>query len=231
MTRPALWILTPLAALAADSSAGRGEKIFAASCAVGYCHGSAGAAARGPRLRDRKFEAGYLYKVVREGIPSTAMPGWKDRLSDGEVRAVVAYVLSLSGESGAGLPAAPPSSSQAEPGGGAGRPGRTAFLEHCGSCHTARGAGAAIAGDVAGRRSLPESARRVRTVKLKDGETFPALIAAEEPGVVRAYDLTEPPPVKRSLDRSEIASISEGAPWKHPKPDAAALDAVLAFLQ
>ena len=30
-----------------------GEKTFAASCSVGYCHGKAGRAGRGPRLRGR----------------------------------------------------------------------------------------------------------------------------------------------------------------------------------
>ncbi len=229
MKRWVFWLIAP-AAFAADPAVAQGEKLFAASCAVGYCHGSAGAAARGPRLRDRKFEADSLYKVIRDGIPRTAMPGWKDRLKDDEVRAVVAYVLSLSGVSGTPAPAGPPSASQ-PPAAAADRPGRAAFLEHCGSCHTAQGAGAAVAGDISGKTTLPSSAKRVRTVKLRDGEAFPALIAAEEPGVVRVYDLTEPPPVKRSLERGEIASIEQGGAWSHPKPDASALAQIGEFLK
>src|SRR5580704_8318163 len=73
----------------------RGEQVFARSCSVGYCHGVAGAAGRGPRLRGRSFAKDYLYTVVRDGIPSSAMPAWKDRLKDEDIRAVVEYVASL----------------------------------------------------------------------------------------------------------------------------------------
>jgi mono/diheme cytochrome c family protein len=227
MKRWVLWLIAP-AAFAADPAVAQGEKLFAASCAVGYCHGSAGAAARGPRLRDRKFEADALYKVIREGIPRTAMPGWKDRLKDADVRALVSYVLSLSGNSGTPAPAA---ATGANPVTAVDRPGKAVFLEHCGSCHTGQGAGAAVAGDISGRTELPASTKRVRTVKLKDGETFPSLVAGEEAGVVRVYDLTEPPPVKRSLERGEIASIEQGAAWSHPKPEPSALAQIVEFLK
>ena len=227
------WLLSLIApaAFSADPAVAQGEKLFAASCAVGYCHGSAGAAARGPRLRDRKFEADGLYKVIREGIPRTAMPGWKDRLKDDEVRAVVAYVLSLSGISGTpapasgGAPVAAPRSAAVE------RPGRAAFLEHCGSCHAGQGAGTLVAGEISGKTALPSAVKRVKTVKLKDGETFPALVASEEAGLVRVYDLTEPPPVKRSLERGEIASIAEGASWSHPRLEAPLMAEIVEFLK
>ena len=77
------------------SSIASGEKIFAQSCSVGYCHGAAGAAARGPRLRGRTFDKNYLYSAIRDGIPKSAMPAWKDRLKDDEIRATVAYIQSL----------------------------------------------------------------------------------------------------------------------------------------
>ncbi len=224
-----IWMLLFLAQAAADSGAvARGEKLFAASCAVGYCHGSGGAAARGPRLRDRKFDAGYLDKVTRDGIPRTAMPGWKERLKDDEIRAVVAYVLSLSGAPGAPAALAPSAPPAAAP---AGRPGRGVFLDRCGSCHAAQGVGAAVAGDITGKTGLPVAAKRVKTVRLKDGESFPALIASEEAGIVRVYDLTEPPPVKRSLERAEIASLADAASWAHPKVDAGVLVQIVEFLK
>ena len=56
--------------------------------------------------------------------------------------------------------------------------------------------------------------RLVRTVKLKDGEVFPAVIGAEDKGFVQVFDLTSPPPVRRTLEQSEIESIG-AASWSH----------------
>ena len=86
-TRPAT---IRLALLLQMSPVATGEKIFAQSCSVGYCHGAAGAAARGPRLRGRAFDKNYLYGVIRDGIPKSAMPAWKDRFKEDEIRATVA---------------------------------------------------------------------------------------------------------------------------------------------
>jgi putative heme-binding domain-containing protein len=73
-----------------------GEKTFAASCSVGYCHGKAGRAGRGPRLRGKTWDKQYLYNVMLNGVPSSSMPAWKDRLSEREIWEVVAYVMTLS---------------------------------------------------------------------------------------------------------------------------------------
>src|SRR5215467_6300933 len=81
-----------------------GEKVFAQSCSVGYCHGAAGAAARGPRLRGRTFDKDYLFSVIRNGIPKSAMPGWKDRLKEDEIWATVGYIQSLASASGDAAP-------------------------------------------------------------------------------------------------------------------------------
>ena len=67
------------------SSITAGEKIFAQNCSVGYCHGVAGAAARGPRLQGRTFDKNYLYSAISDGIPKSAMPAWKDRLKEDEL--------------------------------------------------------------------------------------------------------------------------------------------------
>jgi putative heme-binding domain-containing protein len=74
----------------------QGEGVFAQNCAVGYCHGSAGRAGRGPRLRGRDLDKKYLFKVTMEGIPNSSMPGWKNKLTEQEIASVVAYVLTLS---------------------------------------------------------------------------------------------------------------------------------------
>ena len=73
-----------------------GSAVFAQSCSVGYCHGKAGRAGRGPRLRGKSWDSDYLIKVIEEGIPTSSMAGWKGRLSEKEIRAVVAYIGTLS---------------------------------------------------------------------------------------------------------------------------------------
>src|SRR5262245_18039295 len=73
-----------------------GERTFATSCSVGYCHGKAGRAGRGPRLRGKTWEKQYLYDVILNGVPSSSMPAWKDRLSEKEIWEVVAYIMTLS---------------------------------------------------------------------------------------------------------------------------------------
>src|SRR5262245_12455110 len=94
----------------------RGNALFAQSCSVGYCHGIAGKAGRGPRLRGREWDKNYLFKVTFEGIPNSSMPAWKDRLTDEDIGAVVAYVLTLSrltsDSAEAPVPAAPVASEQ-----------------------------------------------------------------------------------------------------------------------
>src|SRR5262245_14074408 len=74
----------------------RGNALFAQSCSVGYCHGIAGKAGRGPRLRGREWDKNYLFRVTFEGIPNSSMPAWKDRLTEEDIGAVVAYILTLS---------------------------------------------------------------------------------------------------------------------------------------
>ena len=72
-----------------------GSESFAKNCAVGYCHGSEGRAGRGPRLRDRTWNAEKLFGVTHDGIPNTTMPPWKDILPEKDIWSVVAYVISI----------------------------------------------------------------------------------------------------------------------------------------
>ncbi len=89
------------------SMVARGQTVFAQNCSVGYCHGVGGAAGRGPRLRGRNLPKDYLDRVTHEGIPSSAMPAWKGRLSDADIRAVVEYVSMLSAATDAPPPMMP----------------------------------------------------------------------------------------------------------------------------
>jgi mono/diheme cytochrome c family protein len=48
------------------------------------------------RSRTRKRSDAQLYEMISEGLPGTAMIGWKQQLSDAQRRQLVAYVRSLS---------------------------------------------------------------------------------------------------------------------------------------
>src|SRR6266704_6765766 len=102
----------PRSLAAQDTTAGK--KVYVKWCAG--CHGDGGAG-DGPAAaymlpRPRNFTGG-LYKIrttasgqlptdadllraIDEGLPGSAMPGWKGRLSDTERRQVMAYVKTFS---------------------------------------------------------------------------------------------------------------------------------------
>lgn len=156
----------------------RGSALFAQSCSVGYCHGVAGKAGRGPRLRGREWDKNYLFKVTFEGIPNSSMPAWKDRLSETEIGAIVAYVLTLSRltSDNAGVPtpvAAPTSVSTAASEASATKPetssleggligdaekGKALFFDssndsRCAACHKIGGAGASVGPELSGAKA------------------------------------------------------------------------------
>ena len=233
-----------------------GERIFAQSCSVGYCHGVAGSAGRGPRLRGRKLERSYVEKVTRDGIPDSAMPGWKGRLSDQEIAAVVDYIMGLASASDLVPPSNPmppgegPATLAEFAGPPAARHGQDLFFDatrtpRCGSCHVLGGRGAAIGPDllplaagkapdfIAAARS--KSPKHVLTARLSDGDTFPALRAGQKDEFIQLYDLTTELPVLRTLSRPEIRSLAEGSNWRHEAVARSYSDeelaAILSFIQ
>jgi putative heme-binding domain-containing protein len=156
----------------------RGSTLFAQSCSVGYCHGVAGKAGRGPRLRGREWDKNYLFKVTSEGIPNSSMPAWKGRLTELEIGAVVAYVLTLSKLTSdspeAPVPAAPVASEpegaseasstklESSPADGSllgdAEKGKALFFDssndwHCAACHRVGGAGASVGPELSGVKS------------------------------------------------------------------------------
>lgn len=79
-----------------------GEALFAAACAS--CHGDTGAgngpaaAALAPAPTNfhlKQPTAERAWKVLEEGVPGTAMPPWKNELSEDERHALVEYIRSL----------------------------------------------------------------------------------------------------------------------------------------
>ncbi len=81
----------------------QGERIFQDNCA--FCHGADGTGKNWigsfleshPRnLRDPKFMSGMtrsrLAATIREGLPNTSMPAWKNVLNPEEIAALIAYI-------------------------------------------------------------------------------------------------------------------------------------------
>ena len=73
-----------------------GESLFNRRCA-GKCHGlDAFAGEDAPSLRERShLTPPIAYVMIAYGKPPTAMPPWKERLSDEDIWRLVAYVVSL----------------------------------------------------------------------------------------------------------------------------------------
>ena len=192
----------------------QGRKLFAQSCATGYCHGADGAAARGPRLRDRQFTREYLVRTTRDGIPRSAMPAWKDRFSAAEIAAVVDYIVHLNGgKIDSSKPVPQPGEAASS------HPARPLFQRQCAACHLAQGLGLAsgLRLDQNSQWSAdPQTSRRLLVqLVLKDGEKIPARVISESNGVIILLDFTDSSPIRRSLETSEIASRS-AVPWDHP---------------
>ena len=80
----------------------RGEHLFQANCA--FCHGADGTGKNWigqfmePKARDltaftrAEMPAARLRATIREGLPGTSMPAWRDVLSVAEIEAISAYV-------------------------------------------------------------------------------------------------------------------------------------------
>jgi cytochrome c oxidase cbb3-type subunit 3 len=92
----------------------RGAKVFAERCAS--CHGASGNGLIGPNLTDEYQRHGAsrldIYKVVRSGVPGTAMIPWGDQLAPADIVAATAFVVMLRGtnvpgKQPEGLPAGP----------------------------------------------------------------------------------------------------------------------------
>jgi mono/diheme cytochrome c family protein len=234
-----LLLLVPMLGLAQSA----GERVFAQSCATGYCHGARGAPAGAPRLAGRGFDQAYITNTVMRGLPGTAMPAFGTTLSRADLGAVVAYVASLNGIAsasvnlGSGPAETTPLSPQSEP-------GRALFFDavrgfaRCSTCHEVNGIGipvaipiAKIPADAAALRALSTPDVRTATV---NGEAMPALIVSQ--GKTRAlfYDLTSAPPVLRTVDPGAL-KVAEGSSWRHSAAISAYNDAeltsILGFLR
>ena len=232
-----IWLSLLLIQTVADPAVlQRGEVVFAQSCATGYCHGAAGAAGRGPRLRGQSLDRDRVSEAIRDGIPKSAMPGWKDRLSEQDLNAVIAYVMSLEHADEAGLPdnPMPPGTGPAAyvdfPGPAEAKQGRDWFFDatrglQCSTCHSVGGRGIAVGPELSGpaledqERFLSlvraSHSQHVLTATLKDKSVFPALRFEQDEGWVKLYDLTSAPPVLRTFEASAVVSLVSAKDWSH----------------
>jgi DMSO reductase family type II enzyme heme b subunit len=166
------------AAMAQSGDAARAKPIYAKRCAL--CHGGEGDG-QGPAAErlippPRDFSEGQykikttgfddivpndtdLFRMIRDGMPGTAMPGWSDMLSDQDMWDLVAYIKTFAGleeekpgeQVDYGKQVATSDESIAA--------GRKLFLDRCAECHGDEGKGDAIKKlkDDAGNRTWPRN--------------------------------------------------------------------------
>lgn len=75
-----------------------GRRVFAGSCGMAYCHGTDGVGGTAPRLRNRDYSNDRLTRLIRDGIPGTAMPAFGKGLSSEQIAQLVAFLLSVNRE-------------------------------------------------------------------------------------------------------------------------------------
>ncbi|MBS1829817.1 MAG: cytochrome c [Acidobacteria bacterium] len=218
----ALYVAFLTQAFAQEPDLALGAKVFAQSCAVGYCHGTAGAANRGPRLAGRGFDSAFVEKVIRDGVPGTAMPGFKSMRSP-DLIAVIAYVMKISGGGTVSAvpahvpaPVAPKFSGPAEA-----RQGKDLFFDatrgaRCGTCHALEDWGVAVGPNITGRSTAGLRQRISANVKQAIAGTlrFPALVLDRKGASISLFDLSDAPPVLRTFLPAEVR-LENSAGWTH----------------
>jgi mono/diheme cytochrome c family protein len=231
-------LLFSVLAFAQDDSIAKGAALFRTNCSVAYCHGAAGTLGRAPQLAGGSFTKERLTDVIANGIPKTAMPGFKKELNEEKIGAIAMYVLSLTGPA-----VAEPVKLERRELPPALKAGRALFFDAtrmggCGACHAADGWGIAIGPGLA--KNLPADAAALRAYQsahvqlaepLKEAP-FPALPVAAGGAVVTVYDLSAPLPVLRTFAANEIR-LTPSTEWNHADMlrafNDAELNAILSF--
>jgi putative heme-binding domain-containing protein len=110
----------------------------------------------------------------------------------------------------------------------------------CTNCHSLEGRGTAVAPAMAqyarlSPRAIATMILSTRTelvilVKLKTGQSFPAMRVSENDQQLEVYELAEEKAVLRKLERPAIELIKDNESWKHPPATTALSDDQLADL-
>jgi mono/diheme cytochrome c family protein len=204
--------------------AAQGEQVFRQSCAQGYCHGSGGTQGRAPKLIGRNFDAAFVDRVVKQGVPNTGMPAFGSMLASDKLQAVIFYVLKISGADTSSFSAMAGAGAPVQQMPAEARQGKELFfdavrgLKRCGTCHALEGWGTAVGPNLAtGERHTAQSIRSVRSSGVRTArvgsDSFPAMPVERNDRAVRIYDLTTLPPVLRTLAPGDV-SLS-GVEWNH----------------
>jgi cytochrome c oxidase cbb3-type subunit III len=201
----------------AGKNAGReranaGKQIFATTCAA--CHGlDGGGGERGPDISRRRevqrLPDKALLQIVREGVPATAMPAFGS-LGAARIHAVVRYLRSLQGQTGAADLSGDP------------KHGKALFFGQsgCSQCHMAKGEGGLVGADLSGYANAQSAAdirnaitdpnrnldprKRTVVVTAADGETLTGIARNEDNF---SLQLQTADGALYLLNRSELRSI------------------------
>lgn len=226
-------VLSIVACGIANAQAGRGEAVFVQSCSTGYCHGSRGVGAGAPRLAARGFDQNFIRNTVSNGVTGTSMPGFAKSISRTDLAAVVTYVSGLNGATARAAAAAPVKLTPQAARGKALFSDAVKSFGRCATCHEAGGLGIAVAPPI---HDVPLNAAALKALKTPrvvtatvGGESMPALVLANKATAVTFYDLTNPPPVLRTVAPAEFSSHEEST-WKHVDVTGAYSDADLASI-
>ena len=94
----------------------------------------------------------------------------------------------------------------------------------CATCHALKGKGTPVGPDLKGVSRLSPrgismairstATQYVQVVKLKSGESFPAMPPNEQ--AAQVYDLSKMPPEPHTAGKADVASMSPNSAWKHP---------------
>jgi putative heme-binding domain-containing protein len=107
--------------------------------------------------------------------------------------------------------------------------GQAVFMDAqkgCVNCHALKGQGTAVGPDLTGMGRLAPAAiaigvrstatQYVQNVKLKSGQSFPAMPGKKDEKGLALYDLSKMPPEQQVVQQSEISSMTANEKWKHP---------------
>src|SRR5271166_3136300 len=101
----------------------------------------------------------------------------------------------------------------------------------CGTCHSLAGVGTAVGPDLRTLASAVSPGALVQAMhmtmtayvqeaKLADGSKFPAMLKGKQGDRMELWDLSQTPPVLRTLAAKDVVSMEANTTWKHPPASA-----------
>ena len=196
-----------------------GARVYAKNCANVYCHGDRGSAGAAPAVAGKALSFEQVNRIVRDGIPDTAMAGWKNTLSAADLASVIEYVFALQKSKAAKRAELDANRPWLD------HPGRRLFFDPnritpCGSCHDFDGLGLAVAlpfeapPPASPTRLRELTSDRVRIVRPAGAEPFIAVPATSRAGVPRWHELAEELPVLRTFRQAPLDAGPANS-WSH----------------